>query len=116
MKFYPIALEINGQLVIVVGGGIVAERKVESLLEYGARVSVIAPEVTDRIAELAVERRIELQQRHYKFGDCRGAFVVIAATDEVSVQERVWKEAVAAGQLINTVDEPSRCNFIMPAI
>jgi precorrin-2 dehydrogenase len=116
VKFYPVALSLCGQPATVIGGGSVAERKVESLLEYGAGVTVVAPVVTDRIAAWASEDKIVLHQREYQSGDCRGAFVVIAATDDVEAQKRVWREAVQGGKLINTVDEPSRCNFIMPAV
>jgi siroheme synthase-like protein len=116
MKFYPVSLALHDQPVTVIGGGSVAERKVDSLLEYGALVTVVAPVVTDRITALASEKRIVLHRRGYRPGDCNEAFIIIAATDDVETQKRVWQDASESGKLINTVDEPSRCNFIMPAV
>ena len=109
MKYYPIFVDLRNRPVVVVGGGPVAERKVLGLLSCGAKVTVISPEATPELESLAAREHISLHRRKYEEADCREAFLVIAGTDEVEVQQRI-------GKLINTVDEPRRCNFITPAI
>jgi len=116
MTYYPVFLNLEGRLVVVFGGGVIAERKVESLLACGAGVRVIALEATERLTTWAGAGTVELHPRAYEPGDCRGAFVVIAATDEPDTQRHIWEEAQACGCLINTVDVPARCNFILPAL
>ena len=101
---------------MVVGGGEVAERKVEALVEAGARVRVIAPEVTVRIARWAEEGRIELERRPYREGDLSGAWLCVAATDDKAVQEAVFSEAEKKGIFCNVVDRPERCSFIVPSV
>ena len=114
--FYPIYLNLKGKQVVVIGGGDVAERKVESLLGTGAAIRVISPEVTAALVSLANAKLIELQQRHYIQGDCNGATLVLSATDDPEVSKAVWEEATAAGVMVNTADQPALCNFIMPAV
>ncbi len=116
MRYYPVFLRLEGRLCVVVGGGEVAERKVEALVEAGARVRVIAPEVTPRIARWAEEGRIELERRPYREGDLSGAWLCVAATDDQAVQEAVFSEAEKKGLFCNVVDRPERCSFIVPSV
>lgn len=102
--------------MVVIGGGEVAERKTESLLDTGASVTVISPHVTQRLTSLANTKRIELHTREYVRGDCKDAALVLSATDEPEVSRAVWEEAKAAEILVNTADTPALCDFIMPAI
>ena len=101
---------------MVVGGGKVAERKVEALLSAGARVRVIAPQVTAELRRWAEEGRIELELRPYQEGDLSGAWLAIAATDDPEVQKRVFSEAEARGLFCNVVDKPELCSFIVPSV
>lgn len=114
--FYPIYLNLKGKRVVVIGGGKVAERKVASLLDTGARIAVISPELTPRVASLANAKIIELYRRSYMEGDCAGAALVLSATDDPTLSEAVFNEARAVGALVNTADEPAFCDFIMPAV
>jgi precorrin-2 dehydrogenase len=114
--FYPVYLTLKNKRVVVVGGGPVAERKVESLLETEASINVISPEVTSRLEALAKSGQIQLQRRPYAAGDCAGAALVFSATDDASVSQAVFDEATATGALINTADKPALCDFIMPAV
>jgi siroheme synthase-like protein len=114
--FYPIYLNLTGKRVIVIGGGEVAERKIESLLGTGASIVVISPEITARILVLATGRQIELHRRGYISGDCRGAAFVFSATDDHELNRTIFDEARNQGALINTADEPVLCDFIMPAV
>lgn len=112
---YPVLLDITGKLCIVIGGGHVAERKVQGLLESGAIVGIVSPEVTDVIGGLANQGIVEWQQKTYTHGDLAGAFLVFAATDNREVQEMICREAEANNQLLNVADDPSSCSFHVPA-
>lgn len=121
MKTYPICLiGLEGRNVLVIGGGEVARRKVGSLLETGARVTVISPEVDQDLRDLAQDGEIGLVERPYRAGDLQGAFLtpalVIAATNDPEVNRAVWSEASQMGCLVNVVDDPEHSNFILPAV
>ncbi|MFA6449492.1 MAG: bifunctional precorrin-2 dehydrogenase/sirohydrochlorin ferrochelatase [bacterium] len=113
---YPIFLELEGERCLVVGGGHVAERKIERLLESGARVTVIAPEVTGRIAALAEEGAITLDERRYAGGEAAEYFLVIAATDDTALNRVVSSDARLKDKIVNIVDVPELCNFYVPSV
>jgi siroheme synthase-like protein len=117
VKSYPINLvRLEERRCIVVGGGDVARRKVESLLEAGARqVVVISPRLGDSLAQLRRRGRIQHLARGYRPGDLKGAFLVIATTDDPKVNRSVSQGAEAEGILINVADDPDHCNFIVPS-
>jgi len=115
MGYYPIAIELEDRLCLVVGGGTVALRKVEALLECGARVKVVSPQACAGIEALAASGRIELENRTYRLGDIEGKTVVIAATDDASVNRQVSQDACEANVLVNVVDMPELSSFIVPA-
>jgi precorrin-2 dehydrogenase/sirohydrochlorin ferrochelatase len=100
----------------VVGGGVVAERKVRSLLDAGARVTVISPEITPALAAWTAEGAITHRARGYQRGDLEGFFLAYAATDDELLQVEVARDAEAAGVLVNVVDRPQLCSFIVPSI
>ncbi len=114
-RFYPVALDLAGKRCLVVGGGAVAQRKVQALLDCGAAVTVIAPAVTPGIKRRAVQGGVHWEERPYRPGDLDGFFLVISATDEPGVNARVASEAREKGLLINAVDHPELCNFVVPA-
>ena len=114
--FYPIYLSLKNKRVVVIGGGDVAQRKVESLLGTGAYITIISPEVTPRLESLAEANQIQIQRRAYAHGDCNGAMLVFSATDDAHVSTAVFREATKAGALVNTADQPALCDFIMPAV
>ena len=116
MDYYPAFLDLRGRRCLVVGGGAIAERKVESLLECGARVKVVTREATDGLSELARRGHIELEMRDYASGDLAGIFLIIAATDDPAVQASIGGEAKERGLLVNVVDDPANCTFIVPAV
>ncbi|MEW6066577.1 MAG: precorrin-2 dehydrogenase/sirohydrochlorin ferrochelatase family protein [Bacillota bacterium] len=115
-NLYPIYLKLAGQLCLVVGGGKVAERKVGSLLECGARVRLVSPAVTSQIEEWANQGKLELRQRQYQTGDLEGAFLVFAATNQEEVNRRVSEECLSRNLAVNVVDDPPRCNFFVPSV
>jgi len=113
---FPIALQLHGKRVLLVGAGRIAEGRLMQLLEVGANVRVVAPEVTEAIGALAASGRIELLQRGYAFGDCADAFVVFTAADDRSVNRAVVTEARARGIFANAADAPELCDFTIPSI
>jgi siroheme synthase-like protein len=114
-RYYPISLDVNGKRCVVVGGGEVALRKVNVLLEHEAIVQVISPELCPELEDLFTEGRIMVAKRPYADDDLAGAFVVIAATDDVDTNSKVAVEADKLGVLINVVDTPNLSNFIVPS-
>jgi precorrin-2 dehydrogenase/sirohydrochlorin ferrochelatase len=118
LRSYPINLVgLAARRCVVVGGGEVAQRKVESLLEAGAeRVVVISPRLTHKLRALLQANRIEHCPRGYRQGDLESAFVVVAATGDPDVNRDVWQEAQERSLLINVVDDPHRCNFFVPSV
>jgi uroporphyrin-III C-methyltransferase / precorrin-2 dehydrogenase / sirohydrochlorin ferrochelatase len=113
---YPVMLELRGRRCVVIGGGAVAEGKVRGLLEAGAEVTLIAPELTEELELLARQGSIALERRPYAEGDLKGAFLAIAATDDAAANERIFDEAEAQGVLLNAVDDISHCHFAAPAV
>ncbi|MEE9614509.1 MAG: bifunctional precorrin-2 dehydrogenase/sirohydrochlorin ferrochelatase [Thermodesulfobacteriota bacterium] len=116
MPYYPIFLDIEKKTCLVVGGGAVAERKVLSLLFSGARVAVISPQLTKKLKSLVKTGKIRHTARRYCVGDIEGAFLVVSATDSEEINKAVSKEARKAGTLLNVVDRPELCNFIVPSV
>jgi len=116
MSLFPIFLKLTGRSCIVIGGGNLAESKIDSLLTAEARVTVIAPAVSARIAAMAEAGEIVLHRREYTTGDLADHFLVVAATSDPAVNRAVFAEAEAAGILINAVDDPPFCDFYFPSI
>lgn len=114
--YYPVCLDLNGRLCVIVGGGKVAQRKAKTLASYGADVVVIAPEVTEELLGLETDGLATVEQRGYVRGDLQGAFLAVCATDSEEVNRAVFAEAQDRGCLVNVVDVPELCNFIVPSI
>src|SRR5947209_5902828 len=115
-RFYIACLRLTGRKCVVVGGGAVGLEKVEGLLACDADVTLIAPEVHPELAQLALEGSISWQQRGYRSDDLDGALIAIAATGNTEVNIRVFEDAEERAMLVNVVDVPPLCNFILPAI
>jgi precorrin-2 dehydrogenase/sirohydrochlorin ferrochelatase len=116
MGYIPIFLDVTGRRCMVVGGGEVAARKVESLLEAGARVVIVSPSLCAPLAAI-VDRGLATHiARAYRRGDIAGCVLVYAATDEPEIHRALAEEARALGILLNVVDVPELCTFIAPAV
>ncbi|MFP6665331.1 MAG: bifunctional precorrin-2 dehydrogenase/sirohydrochlorin ferrochelatase [Deltaproteobacteria bacterium] len=117
MRYLPVSLDLVGRRTIVVGGGSVAARKASSLLAAGASVRVVAGEIGSELRELAASQNsLEIVERDYQAGDLADVLLAFAATDDRSVQKAVSQEASERGVLLNVVDEPEACSFVMPAM
>lgn len=114
--YYPVYIQLRDQPCVVIGGGKIAEGKVDGLLAVQAQLTLIAPELTSHLHRLAEQKRITYIPRKYQPGDLTGAFLVICATDQAEINHQVWREASANHQLVNVVDDTPRCNFIAPSI
>jgi len=116
MSLFPIFLKLTGRPCTVIGGGNLAESKIESLLTANARVTVIAPRANARITSLAGAGEITVHTREYAHGDLAGQFLAVAATDNPAVNRAVFAEAESSGVLINAVDDPPFCDFYFPSV
>jgi len=116
MRYYPAFFDIARRFCVVIGGGNVAERKVGRLLACGAQVEVIGTSLTPALTALKGEGRIVHRTADYHAGQLRGAFLVIGATDDNAVNERIARDARAQGIPVNIVDDPARCDFILPSV
>ncbi len=116
MKYFPIHLDIRNKIVVVVGGGAVAQRKCHTLLDAGARVRVIAPLLVDSLEKLRNEGLIEQVARKYCRGDLDVAILTFAATDCRETNRAVVEEAAQLGIPVNCVDAPEISTFISPAV
>src|SRR5919204_1044560 len=114
--FYIACLRLSGRRCLVVGGGDVGLEKVEGLLACGADVFLAAPEAVEALRELAAEGSIRWERREYRSQDLDGAFLVIAATGDTETNIQVFEDAERRAMLVNVVDVPPLCNFILPAI
>jgi precorrin-2 dehydrogenase/sirohydrochlorin ferrochelatase len=111
MSLLPIFVKLQNRLVVVVGGGAIAQGKIEGLFAAEARVRVVAPQVTPAIAQWISLGKVEWQAKTFAPSDLEGAFLVIAATAAPGVNEAVFTEADARGILCNAVDDIEHCHF-----
>ncbi len=116
MGYIPIFFDVTGRPCVVIGGGEVAARKVESLLEAGARVTVVSPRLSPAL-QVAVARGLVTHiARDYAPGDIRGCVLVYAATDDPKLHRELAAEARTLGIPINVADVPELCSFVAPAV
>jgi siroheme synthase-like protein len=114
--FYIACLRLKGRRCVVVGGGEVGLEKVEGLLACDAGVTLVAPHAHPALVELAAEGSIEWVRREYSAADLENSLIAIAATGDTDVNIRVFQDAERRAMLVNVVDVPPLCNFILPAI
>jgi precorrin-2 dehydrogenase / sirohydrochlorin ferrochelatase len=116
MKYYPVCLDVSGRKCVVIGGGDVAERKVRRLLDCGARVIVVSPALTEGLESLKTRSGIEHINVDYEPRFIEGAFLVVGATDDRDIHKRIFSETRGRGILVNIVDDPALCDFILPSL
>ncbi|HYC93842.1 MAG TPA: bifunctional precorrin-2 dehydrogenase/sirohydrochlorin ferrochelatase [Thermoanaerobaculia bacterium] len=114
--YYPIYLDIEDRSVVIIGGGNVCARKAETMMKYGARVTVVSPEFTEEIEQWAREGCLALKRKEYDASDLDGANIVIASTDVQAVNEQIAADCRARRIPVNVVDVTPLCEFIVPAI
>jgi precorrin-2 dehydrogenase/sirohydrochlorin ferrochelatase len=116
MGYYPIFLEMKDRRCVVIGGGAVAERKVEGLVAVGANVTVISPVITDGLRDLLTQGAIRHVAREYQASDRAGYDLVFVATDNSEINAAVFSEARSLRIWVNSADDPDHCDFILPAV
>jgi len=116
MSYYPIFLELEGKTALVVGGGSVAQRKVETLLEYGASIRLVSKMLTDKLKEMVEGNTVHLIGKQFVEKQLDGVFLVFAATNDKQLNHKISESARKRGLLVNAVDQPADCDFIVPSI
>ena len=116
MSIFPIYLEMRGRRSLVVGGGVVAERKIANLLEAGAEVTVISPDASENVARWSRNNTIQLEARCYQNGDLDGYELAFVATDDDRVNASVYQEGKSRGVWVNAADDSAHCDFILPSV
>ena len=116
MSYLPIYLEIKGRRCLVIGGGAVAERKIASLLEAGADVTVISPDASETVARWSKNQSIHFIARCYQPGDLADTELAFVATDVGAVNAAVYKEGRERAVWVNAADDPGHCDFILPSV
>ncbi len=116
MRYYPVFLDVAAKPVVVIGGGEVALRKVEGLLDAGAQITVISPDLHPDLAGLVASGRVRCHARGYQPGDLQGYLLAFVGTDDRSLNAAVAREGKERGVWVNAVDDPANCDFIMPGV
>ena len=116
MRYYPVFLDIAGKPVVVIGGGEVALRKVEVLLNAGAEVTLVSPSLHPGLEPLVAARQVNHISRTYQPGDVEGYALAFVGTDDRSANAAVAREGKERGVWVNAVDDPPNCDFIMPGV
>jgi siroheme synthase-like protein len=115
-NYMPISLDMRNRTCLVIGGGNVALRKVETLMDYETEITVIAPDVHEKLEYHAAAGRIKLEKRPYRSPEAATFGLVISASNDGELNRRVYEDAKGSGALVNVVDEPRKCDFIFPAV
>jgi precorrin-2 dehydrogenase / sirohydrochlorin ferrochelatase len=116
LKYYPVFWDITGKKCVVIGGGEVAARKVVRLLDCGAKVCVVSPKLVPELASLKKDERIDHINDEYAGEYLYGAMLVIGATDDEKINTAVSQDARVKGIPVNIVDDPQKCDFILPSL
>jgi len=116
MSLYPIFLKLEGHKVLIVGGGSIAEQKIEAVLRSSTDVTVVSPQITPRIRMWAHQGRVKHHAGEFRRGMTQGYFLVISCTDSEDTNRAVYREAHEHGALANAVDDPGYCDFFAPAV
>ena len=114
--YYPLFADLRGRRCVVIGGGMVAQRKVTTLLQYGADITLISPEATTRLLAYARKGAIRHVARRFRPSDLRGCWLVYAATDDQQINAQAYRHATRRRIFTNVVDQKPLCSFIAPAI
>jgi len=115
-QYYPIFIDLEAQRVLVVGGGVVALRKVQTLMEHGASVHIVSPKIVPKLKALINDNTCVWSEKEYSTDDIQEAILVFSCTEKENVNAKVSRDAKAHYRLANIVDDPEKCSFIVPSI
>ena len=116
MPAFPLFIDLKGKRCVVVGGGEVAARKIQTLLEFDAFITVISPDISESIQELKWQGKVIVIKKRYSEDDIEGAFMVIAATSDEKVNQKVYNDALRSNIFVNMADCPEKCTFTFPSV
>lgn len=116
MALFPMFVDLENQNIVVIGAGVVALRKIEQLIKFSPKLTVIAPTIHQEIRVLSQTHPMILLEREYVIEDCDNRFLVIGALDDLGEQEKIYKTCMSAKTPVNCVDSPALCSFIFPAL
>ena len=115
MAYFPMFVDMTERECLIVGGGNVAYRKVMVMLDFGAKVTVVAEDICEELGKLTIENRITFIKRRFERKDCDGMEMVIAATDDNALNHEIAEYCKAKGIMVNAVDQKADCSFIFPS-
>ncbi len=115
-RLFPVSIDLQGRSCLIIGGGKVAARKAENLLEYGCQVTMVSPRCEETVSTWAKNGLITYLQREFKEEDLDHSFLVFIATDDRGLNSRISSLCRERGILVNAVDDPPHCDFYVPAI
>ena len=116
MALFPMFVDLKGQDIVVIGAGEVALRKIEQLIKFSPKLTVVAPNIHEEIRVLSQTFSMSILEREYVIEDCDNRFLVIGALDDLSEQEKIYTACMRAKTPVNCVDSPALCSFIFPAL
>jgi precorrin-2 dehydrogenase/sirohydrochlorin ferrochelatase len=116
MKSFPLFINIENKQVVIIGGGKIATRRIETLLKFKCKIKVITLLATERIHELEKLGMLKLEEKSYEKADCGGAYFILAATDDRQVNHNVCQDAKSKGIMVNVCDNKDECDFYFPGI
>jgi siroheme synthase, N-terminal domain len=115
-RYYPLFMDLKARPVLVVGGGLVALRKVQTLLEHEAVVHIVSPKLVPELRQLIDDKTCFWLEKEYSTGDIQEAILVFSCTEKEEVNKLVSRDAGAQYRPVNVVDDPEKCSFIVPSI
>ncbi|WP_457597104.1 precorrin-2 dehydrogenase/sirohydrochlorin ferrochelatase family protein [Hydrogenimonas sp.] len=115
MAYFPAFLKLDGKAVLLVGGGAIAKEKLDKLLDFTRRITIVAPDILPEVAELAETHGLTLHRRRYEPADLEGVFVVVVAVDDLELQRQIYEACQSRHILCNSVDSVEYCDFIFPS-
>ena len=115
MAYFPAFIQLDHKEIILIGGGAIAQEKLEKLLDFTCKITLLAKEFSPEILKLIKQHNLNYIQKEYKEGDIKSYGVVIVAVDDIEVQKQIHKESRNYNCLLNVVDLPELCDFIFPS-
>ncbi len=116
MPLFPLFVDLKGKEILVVGGGKIATRKVEKLLPFGGKITVVAPKISPELKKLSKEGKIKIKRRRFLTGDLKNKDLVVVATDDINLQRKIFKLCSKKRIPVNSVDSPDYCSFIFGSL
>jgi precorrin-2 dehydrogenase/sirohydrochlorin ferrochelatase len=116
MPLFPLFVDLKGKEILVVGGGKIATRKVEKLLPFGGKITVVAPQISKELKKLSKQGKIKIKRRRFLTGDLKNKDLVVVATDDINLQKKIFKLCSKKRIPVNSVDSPDYCSFIFGSL